>query len=73
MPKHDLTDRDRAVLAKYLLEAHGKERQLETALTAQIAVANRPGLEHALTDHLDVVRGREDEPQPGPDQGVVVD
>lgn len=56
MPTHETTDRDRAIIAKYLLEAHGKERQLETALQAQIAVARRPGLDHALRDHLEVTR-----------------
>lgn len=54
--KHKTTDADRAVIAKYLLEAHSKERQLETALKAQIAVAQRPGLEHALEDHLGVTQ-----------------
>lgn len=56
MAQHETTDQDRAVIAKYLLEAHGKERQLETALKAQIAVATRPGLEHALVDHLSVTK-----------------
>jgi ferritin-like metal-binding protein YciE len=57
---HQTTDRDRIVLAKYLLEAHGKERQLETALQAQIKLARRPGLEHALSDHLQVTRDQID-------------
>ncbi len=58
MPTHTTTDRDRAVIAKYLIEAHGKERQLETALKAQIGIARRPGVEHALRDHL-LVRQRQ--------------
>jgi ferritin-like metal-binding protein YciE len=58
MPTHETTDRDRAIIAKYLLEAHGKERQLETALQAQIAVARRPGLDHALREHLEVTRAQ---------------
>jgi ferritin-like metal-binding protein YciE len=56
MATHKTTDRDRAVIAKYLLEAHGKERQLETALKAQIVVARRPGVDHALREHLVVTR-----------------
>lgn len=60
MPTHQTTDRDRAIIAKYLLEAHGKERQLETALKAQIAVARRPGLDHALREHLEVTREQVD-------------
>lgn len=56
MPKDPLTDRDRLVLSKYLIEAGSKERQLETALQGQIALARSPLLEHALTDHLAVTR-----------------
>ena len=56
MPTHETTDQDRVVITKYLLEAHGKERQLETALQAQIAQAQNPILEHALVDHLAVTR-----------------
>lgn len=56
MPTHTTTDGDRVVIAKYLVEAHGKERQLETALQAQILIAQRPELEDALTDHLEVTR-----------------
>jgi ferritin-like metal-binding protein YciE len=56
MATHQTTERDRIVLAKYLIEAHSKERQLETALQAQIALARRPGYEHALSDHLQVTR-----------------
>lgn len=56
MPNDPLKDRDRLVLAKYLIEAGSKERQLETALQGQIALARNPLLEHALTDHLAVTR-----------------
>ncbi len=56
MAAHQTNDRDRVVVAKYLLEALGKERQLETALKAQIALAKRPGLERALSDHLHVTQ-----------------
>ncbi|MDO9353845.1 MAG: DUF892 family protein [Solirubrobacteraceae bacterium] len=53
---HATTDKDRSVIAKYVLEAHGKERQLETALQAQIAGAKLPELQTALVDHLEVTR-----------------
>lgn len=56
MPKDPLTDRDRLVLSKYLIEAGSKERQLEAALQGQIALVRSPLLEHALTDHLAVTR-----------------
>lgn len=53
---HATTAKDRSVIAKYVLEAHGKERQLETALQAQIAGAKLPELQEALVDHLEVTR-----------------
>ncbi|MBJ7473327.1 MAG: DUF892 family protein, partial [Solirubrobacteraceae bacterium] len=53
---HKTTDKDRAVIAKYVLEAHGKERQLETALQAQIAGAKNEKVQQALVDHLDVTK-----------------
>jgi ferritin-like metal-binding protein YciE len=53
---HKTTPRDRAVIAKYVLEAHGKERQLETALQAQIVGAKAADVEEALVDHLAVTR-----------------
>jgi ferritin-like metal-binding protein YciE len=53
---HKTTKTDRAVIAKYVLEAHGKERQLETALQAQIVGAKSPDAEAALIDHLEVTR-----------------
>lgn len=56
MAKDPLTDRDRLVLTKYLIEAGSKERQLETALQGQIALVRNPLLEHALTDHLKVTQ-----------------
>src|ERR1700712_701616 len=45
-----------ALLVKYLNEAYGKERQLETALKAQIGLVHRPTLREALIDHLGVTR-----------------
>ena len=53
---HKTTSEDRAVIAKYVLEAHGKERQLETALQAQIAGAKNPDVKEALVDHLEVTK-----------------
>jgi len=47
-----------AVLVKYLNEAYGKEKQLETALTAQIALAKRPQLKKGLQDHLKVTKAQ---------------
>ncbi|UTI66088.1 ferritin-like domain-containing protein [Paraconexibacter antarcticus] len=47
-----------AVLVKYLNEAYGKEEQLQTALKAQIALAQRPTLKRALTDHLKVTKAQ---------------
>lgn len=54
--EQQLSPRERAVIAKYLIEARGKEQQLETALQAQIALAKSPLFQHALTDHLKVTR-----------------
>ncbi|MDO9353776.1 MAG: DUF892 family protein [Solirubrobacteraceae bacterium] len=56
MTAHQTNDRDRVVISKYLLEALTKEEQLVTALQAQIALAERPGLQNALSDHLLVTR-----------------
>jgi len=47
-----------AVLVKYLNEAYGKEKQLETALTAQIALAQRSQLKKGLQDHLKVTKAQ---------------
>jgi len=47
-----------AVLAKYLNEAYGKEKQLETALVAQIALATRPQLKKGLREHLKVTKAQ---------------
>ncbi len=46
-----------AVIVKYLNEAYGKERQLETALTAQIELAQRPALKKRLREHLHETKG----------------
>jgi ferritin-like metal-binding protein YciE len=55
MAKSETPTRD-AVLVKYLNEAYGKEKQLETALKAQIALAKRPSLKKGLQDHLKVTK-----------------
>lgn len=47
-----------AVLVKYLNEAFGKEKQLETALKAQVAMAKRPQLKKGLQDHLKVTKAQ---------------
>ncbi len=50
MPK-EITARD-AKLAQYLNEAYGKERQLETALQAHIAMTTRASYKKRLKEHL---------------------
>ena len=57
MPKSETPTRD-ALIVKYLGEAYGKERQLETVLTAQIALAQRPQLKKGLRDHLKVTKAQ---------------
>jgi ferritin-like metal-binding protein YciE len=57
MATSDTPARD-AVLVKYLNEAYGKEQQLETALKAQIAIAQRPQLKKGLQDHLKVTKAQ---------------
>lgn len=47
-----------AVLVKYLNEAYGKEKQLETALAAQVALAGRSQLKKGLQDHLKVTKAQ---------------
>lgn len=47
-----------AVLVKYLNEAFAKEKQLETALKAQIGLAKRPQLKKGLQDHLKVTKAQ---------------
>jgi ferritin-like metal-binding protein YciE len=47
----DLSTRD-AKLIQYLNEAYGKEKELETALTAHIKIAKRPPYKKRLQDHL---------------------
>jgi len=57
MAKSQTPARD-AVIVKYLNEAYGKEKQLETTLVAQIALATRPQLKKGLTDHLKVTKAQ---------------
>jgi ferritin-like metal-binding protein YciE len=47
----DLNERD-AKLVQYLNEAYGKERELETALQAHIAMTTRPPYKKRLQQHL---------------------
>jgi ferritin-like metal-binding protein YciE len=55
--KSETPERD-AVIARYLNEAYGKEKQLETALQAQIKLASRPQLKQGLKDHLAVTKAQ---------------
>ncbi|MGI8558278.1 MAG: DUF892 family protein [Solirubrobacteraceae bacterium] len=57
MAVSDTPARD-AVLVKYLNDAYGKEKQLETALAAQIALTARPQLKKGLQDHLKVTKAQ---------------
>ena len=57
MAKSETPARD-AVLVKYLNEAYGKEKQLETNLQAQIGLAKRPQLKKGLQDHLKVTKNQ---------------
>lgn len=57
MPTTETPARD-AVLVKYLNEAYGKEKQLETVLAAQVGLARRPQLKKGLQDHLKVTRNQ---------------
>ena len=57
MAKSETPARD-AVLAKYLNEAYGKEKQLETQLQAQIGIAKRPQLVKGLKEHLKVTKNQ---------------
>ncbi len=57
MAKSETPARD-ALLVKYLNEAYGKEKQLETALAAQITLAKRPQLKKGLQEHLKVTRAQ---------------
>src|SRR3954452_7216290 len=50
-PMADLTARD-AVLVKYLNEAYGKEKQLETVLQAQIGRTQNMTIKKRLREHL---------------------
>src|SRR5919197_3680025 len=47
----ELTTRD-AKLIQYLNEAFGKEKELETALTAHIGMTTRPPYKKRLQEHL---------------------
>ena len=42
----------KAKLVQYLTEAHGKEKELETSLTAHIGMATRPPYKKRLQEHL---------------------
>jgi hypothetical protein len=57
MAKSLTPERD-AVIARYLNEAYGKEKQLETALAAQIKLASRPQLKKGLKEHLAVTKAQ---------------
>jgi ferritin-like metal-binding protein YciE len=52
----DLTARD-AVLVKYLNEAYGKEKQLETVLQAQIGRTQNMPIKKQLRKHLTETKG----------------
>ena len=52
----DLNERD-AKLVQYLSEAYGKERELETALQAHIAMTTRAPYEKQLKQHLRETKG----------------
>ena len=52
----DLNERD-AKLVQYLSEAYGKERELETALQAHIAMTTKPPYKKRLQQHLRETKG----------------
>ena len=52
----DLNERD-AKLVQYLSEAYGKERELETALEAHIAMTTKPPYKKRLKQHLKETKG----------------
>jgi ferritin-like metal-binding protein YciE len=52
----DMTTRD-TKLVQYLNEAYGKEKQLETALQAHIAMTSRPPYKRRLQQHLKETKG----------------
>src|SRR6266508_3716529 len=56
MADKELTARD-LKLVQYLTEAYGKERQLETALTAHIGMTTRAPYKKRLQQHLRETRG----------------
>ena len=57
MAKSETPARD-AVIVKYLNEAYGKEKQLETQLAQQIELAKRPQLTKGFKDHLKVTKAQ---------------
>ncbi len=52
----DLNERD-TKLVQYLNEAYGKEKELETALTAHIGMTTRPPYKKRLKQHLKETKG----------------
>jgi ferritin-like metal-binding protein YciE len=52
----DMNERD-AKLVQYLSEAYGKERELETALEAHIAMNTKPAYKKRLKQHLKETKG----------------
>ena len=56
MAKSETPARD-AVLVKYLNEAYGKEKQLETALQAHISMTTKPPYRKRLQQHLKETKG----------------
>ena len=53
MPEQTISQ---AKLVQYLTEAYGKEKELETALTAHIGMATRPAYKKRLQQHLKETR-----------------
>src|SRR5919204_5475764 len=52
----ELNERD-TKLVQYLNEAYGKEKELETALEAHIAMTSRAGYKKRLQEHLRETKG----------------
>ena len=85
MAMPEMTTRD-TKLIQYLNEAYGKEKELETALQAHIAMTTRPPYKKRLKEHLKETRahardvgrrikklGGKAEATPAPGPGVVAD
>lgn len=51
-PKESETPTADAKLVQYLVEAYGKEKELETSLAAHIQLASRPAYKKRLKEHL---------------------